>query len=63
MAQVVKNVPANEGDLGSILGSGKPLETEMATQSNIPACEIQWTKEPGKLRSMGSRKSRTLLGG
>ena len=56
MAQVVKNVPANEGDLGSILGSGKPLETEMA-------CEIQWTMEPGKLRSMGSRKSRTLLGG
>ena len=28
---VVKNLPANTGDMGSIPGSGRPLEKEMAT--------------------------------
>ena len=32
---MVKNPPANAGDAGSILESGRPLEKEMATHSSI----------------------------
>ena len=45
-----------EGDLGSILGLGRPLEKEMATHSNILAWKIPWTEEPGRLQSMGSQR-------
>ena len=31
------------------LGQEDPLEKEMATHSNIPAWEIPWTEEPGRL--------------
>ena len=41
---VVKNPAANTGDLGSIPGSGRPLEKEMATHSSILAWEISWTE-------------------
>ena len=33
-----------------------PLEKEMATHSSILAWEIPWTKEPGRLQSMGSQR-------
>ena len=33
----------------------------MATYSSILAWEIPWTKEPGRLQSMRSQKSRTQL--
>ena len=36
------------------LGQEDPLEEEMATHTNILACEIPWTEEPGRLQSMGS---------
>ena len=36
-----------------------PLEKEMAIHSSILAWEIPWTEEPGRLQSMGSRKSWT----
>ena len=39
---VVKNLPANAGDAGSIPGSGRSLEKEMATHSSILAWEIPW---------------------
>ena len=60
---VVKNPPANAGDLGSTPASRKedPLEGEMATYSGILAWEIPWTEEPGRLWSMGSQKSWTRL--
>ena len=32
---MVKNPPANEGDMGSIRGSGRSLRVEMATHSTI----------------------------
>ena len=32
------------------------LQKEMATNSNILACRIPWTKEPGGLQSMGSQR-------
>ena len=34
-----------------------PLEKETITHFSILAWEIPWTEEPGKLQSMGSKKS------
>ena len=55
---VVKNLPANARDMGSIqcLGQEDPLEKEMATCSSILAWEIPWTEAPGGLQSMGSKR-------
>ena len=39
------------------LGWEDPLEKEMATNSSILAWKISWTKEPGRLQSMGVSKS------
>ena len=44
----------NAGDLGSIPGSGRSLEKEMATHSSTLAWKIPWMDEPGRLQSMGS---------
>ena len=52
MAQTVKNLLANAGDMGSILGWKDSLEKEMATHSSILAWEIPWTEEPDGLQSM-----------
>ena len=52
MAPVVKNPPANTGDVrdaGVIPGLGDPLEEEMATLSGILAWSIPWTEESGGL--------------
>ena len=57
---VVKNLPANVGDVGSIPGwrkspgggNGKPFQCSFDW-------EISWTEEPGGLQSMGLRKSQT----
>ena len=46
---MVKNLPVNAGDMGSISGLGNPLEKETATRSSILAWEIPWTEEPGRL--------------
>ena len=46
----------NEGDPGSIPGSGDPLEEEMAIHSSTIAWKIPWTEEPGRLQSMGSQR-------
>ena len=51
-----KNLPANAGDVGSIPGSKRSLEKEEATHSSIPAWEVPWTEEPGRLQSTGSQK-------
>ena len=58
---VVKNLPANAGDTGSIPGCQLwvrkiPLEEETATHSNILTWEIAWTEKPGKLQSIGSQR-------
>ena len=39
------------------------LEKEMATHFSILAWEIPQTEKPGRLQSMGSQKSQTLLSG
>ena len=38
------------------LGRDNPLEKEMATHSSTLAWKIPWTKEPGRLQSMGSQR-------
>ena len=43
-------------DVGSIPGSGDPLEEEMATHPSILAWEIPWTEEPSRLYSIGSQR-------
>ena len=43
---------------GSIPGSGRSLEKEMATHSSILARRIPWTEEFGRLQSMGSQRVR-----
>ena len=45
----------NAGDTGSIPGSGRSLEEEMATRSSILAWEMLSTEEPGRLQSKGSQ--------
>ena len=57
---VGKNLPARQETWVQSLGQGATLEKKMATQSRILAREILWTKEPGRLQSMGS-KNQTWL--
>ena len=52
MVPVVKNMPANAGDLAiwvQSLGQEDPLEESMATHSSVLAWRILWTEEPGGL--------------
>ena len=58
---VVKNAPANSGDTGSIPGSGRFPEKEMATHFSILAWGIPWTEDFSGLQSMGLQKSQTWL--
>ena len=56
---MVKNAPANSGDIrdpGQSLGQEDPLEKGVATQSSSLAWRIMWTEEPGGLWSMGSHR-------
>ena len=53
---VVKNLPANSGDvgdMGSLPGGEDPLEEKMTTHSSILARIIPCTEEPGGLQSVG----------
>ena len=52
---VVKNLSASAGDMGS-LDQEDPLKKGMATHSSILAWKIPWTKDPGGLQSMGSKR-------
>ena len=59
MLLVVKNPPANAGDIrgaGLILDWEDPLEKEMATHSSILAWRIPWTEKPGGLQSIGLQR-------
>ena len=53
---MVNNPPANAGDPGSVPGSGRSLEKEMATHSSNFAWEVLGREEPGGLQSMGSQR-------
>ena len=49
---MVKNLPAKAGDMGQ----EDPQEEGIATHSINLAWRIPWTKEPGRLQSMGSQR-------
>ena len=53
---VVKNLPANAGGTGDTWVGKTPLEEEMVTHSSIVARKIPWTREPGRLQSLGSQR-------
>ena len=50
---MVKNLPAVQETSFQSLGQEDILEESMATYSSILAEKIQWTEEPGWLRSLG----------
>ena len=56
MAQTVKRLPAMQETQVQSLGWEDPLEEEMAAHSGILAWKVPWTKEPGRLQSMGSQR-------
>ena len=62
VARVVKNLPANAGDIKvQVQSPGQEdfLKEGMATHSSILVWRIQWTEEPGGLQSMGSELDTT----
>ena len=59
MALVVKNPPANAGDIrdsGAIPELGKSPGGGHSNHSSILDWRITWTEEPGGLRSSGSQR-------
>ena len=56
---VVKNLPANAGDTGSIPGLGIYPEKEIAAHLAFMPGKSHGQEEPGELPSMGSQKSLT----
>ena len=52
VAQMAKNLPAMRETPVQSLGQEDPLEKGVA----IPAWEIPWTEEPGRIQPMGSQK-------
>ena len=53
---MVQNLLASAEDTGSIPGSGRSLEENVATHSSLLAWRIPWTEEPGGLQSMGLQR-------
>ena len=58
VTQTVKNLPAVRETRVPSLGWEDPLPKGMATHSSILAWRMPWTKEPGRLQSMGSQRVR-----
>ena len=61
MAQIVKNPPANPGDMGSIPGSGRSPTEGKATHPSILPWEIPWTEEPGGIHMGLQRVGHNLV--
>ena len=57
VAQMVKNLPADQETRVWSLGQGDPLEKAMATHSSVLAWRIPWIEEPGGLQSMGPQRA------
>ena len=55
----VKNPPATQETWIRSLSQEDAVEKEMASYFSIFAWGIPWAEEPGRLQSMGSRKSWT----
>ena len=58
VTQTVKNLPAVQETRVPSLGWEDPLQKGMATHSSILAWRMSWTKEPGRLQTMGSQRVR-----
>ena len=58
VAETVKNLTVMQENWVESLGRGDRLEEDMATHSTIVAWQIPWTKEPGRLQSMGLQRVR-----
>ena len=56
VAQLVKNLPANAGDLDSIPGSGRPPGGGKGNPLQYSCLGNPWTEELGGLQSMGSQR-------
>ena len=56
IAQMVKRLPIMQETRVRSLGWEDALVKEMATHFSILAWRIPWTKEPGRLQSMGSQR-------
>ena len=52
-------LPAMRETCVRFLGWEDPLEKELATHSSTLAWKIPWAEEPGRLQSMGCKKSDT----
>ena len=55
-SSLIKNLPADVGDVDLILGQNDPLEEEMAIHSCVLAWRVPWIGEPGGLQSVGSQR-------
>ena len=53
---MVKHLPTMQETWVRSLGGEDALEKEIATHSSTLAWKIPWTKEPGRLQSMGSQR-------
>ena len=56
---MVKNMPPNAGDMGSIPESGRSPGEGNGNPLSILAWENPWTEKPGGLQSMGLQKNQT----
>ena len=56
VAQTVKNLPVNAGDLVQSLSWKDPLKEGMATHSSVFAWETPWTEKPSRLQFIGSQR-------
>ena len=57
MAQIVKSLPAMPETCVQSLGGKDPLKKGMETHSSILAWRTPWTEEPGRLPSIGCKRS------
>ena len=55
---MVKNLPANAGDIRDT-GPEDALEEGTAIHSSFPAWRIPWTEEPGRLHRFGKESDMT----
>ena len=53
---MVKNLPANAGDMGSVPGSGRSPREGNGIPLQYSCLGNPWTEEPGGLQSMGSKE-------
>ena len=53
---MVKNLPANAGDSGSVPGEGRPPGRENGNPLQYSCLEIPWTEEPGGLQFLWSQR-------